>query len=744
VTDEQAGWRPERQARGGVRPVDATVMLRRTVANLLDAATGAVAVVDAPGGYGKTSQVRAWSAQDGRPVAWVDMESVDDDPAVLFDVLMAALAPMTAHGQSDRGAPRSSGDRPLAALRRLMRHSSMPFVLVLDDVHSLSGTPSIELIAELIDHVPTGSTVVLIGRSRPAVPLARLEAHGGCVEIRAADLALSSSETESSLRAMGVDLDDGQIAEVVRLTEGWPLGVVLLGRALQGRAADEAVTLGSDRLVARYMREEWLRDLAPDDVDFLMRTSGLDRLSADICDHVLDRSDSGAVLGRLHDCSTMLVPLDRRGEGYRVHELLREALGDQLQRIDRRGRITIERRTSEWFEHRRDIERALAHALRVDDLGRAERIVIEHSPGHHTTGRYLEVEQWIEMFPRSAVMSSPGLCLVAGVAAFGQGHGDEVVTWVRLAKQALANQRRSERRPYVEHALAAFAAMAHTGAAAEAHEQAGAARRVLPQGLWHASACFAQGAWAFALGDEHAARELLVEGKAEAQLVGATSIEANCRAHLALLDATRGEWGRAAAGARSARRLVRDRGLEGMPTLMLVTAMSAFAAAMDGDVDQARIEIARARRQLAGYRRVCGWVNVQARVALAEACLRLGDRAGARAFVDELEPFLSMQPDAVMARTQMAALESRLARAQRVATAGPSLLTNAELRVLHLLPTNLTHEEIGQRLFVSRNTAKSHAAAVYRKLGAASRTEAVEAAKAAGLLPDDSPLALGP
>jgi LuxR family maltose regulon positive regulatory protein len=61
-------------------------------------------------------------------------------------------------------------------------------------------------------------------------------------------------------------------------------------------------------------------------------------------------------------------------------------------------------------------------------------------------------------------------------------------------------------------------------------------------------------------------------------------------------------------------------------------------------------------------------------------------------------------------------------------------LTTAELRVLHFLPTNLTLTEIAQRLYVSRNTAKTHAAAVYRKLGVSSRGEAVDLARSVGLL----------
>ena len=58
----------------------------------------------------------------------------------------------------------------------------------------------------------------------------------------------------------------------------------------------------------------------------------------------------------------------------------------------------------------------------------------------------------------------------------------------------------------------------------------------------------------------------------------------------------------------------------------------------------------------------------------------------------------------------------------------------AELRILRFLPTHLSFREIGGRLHVSTNTVKSQAHAVYRKLDAASRSEAVEHAAALGLI----------
>ncbi|MGZ4300436.1 MAG: response regulator transcription factor [Gaiellaceae bacterium] len=55
----------------------------------------------------------------------------------------------------------------------------------------------------------------------------------------------------------------------------------------------------------------------------------------------------------------------------------------------------------------------------------------------------------------------------------------------------------------------------------------------------------------------------------------------------------------------------------------------------------------------------------------------------------------------------------------------PGSLSDAELRLLPLLATHMSFREIGTRLCVSRNTVKTQAISIYRKLGASSRSEAI-------------------
>jgi LuxR family maltose regulon positive regulatory protein len=73
----------------------------------------------------------------------------------------------------------------------------------------------------------------------------------------------------------------------------------------------------------------------------------------------------------------------------------------------------------------------------------------------------------------------------------------------------------------------------------------------------------------------------------------------------------------------------------------------------------------------------------------------------------------------------------RTLQAEGVSTAA---LTAAELRVLQFLPSRLTFQQIGEHLFLSQTTIKTHAQAIYRKLGTSSRDEAVARAQSLGLV----------
>jgi LuxR family maltose regulon positive regulatory protein len=725
-----------------IEPPSAPDLLPRgAVAERLDDSAGRVVVVHAPSGYGKTTNVAAWVRDDPRPSSWVELDAADNEPGALLAVLVRMLEEVSDLDSNDlpalQGAPAQYTTMVAPVFGRAVSRCGRPFVIVLDDVHCIDSQPALDLLDSLTHHVPAGSTVVLVGRNEPRAPLARLRLDDRLVEITTAELALDEKGTSELLATMGVLLDDAEIEQLTSATEGWAVGLRLAGLALRERteSVDSLLErrLGHEHSVEDYVNEEWLRGLSTDHIEFLVQASSLDSLSAPLCDNVLDRTDSGELLQQLHADSLVVIPLGQRGAEYRMHRLLRDVLLAEAERIPSERRRIIEQRASAWYERAGDIDRAIRHALRADDAARAEFLTGRYGVDFLTTGRFATIRTWLDAFPRSHILQSAPLCLLSAATVTGLGEADTTMTWLEFGRQALNAPGAPPDEFQTGLRIAAFRSLT---AAVDLDDLTDAARAYdeLAPGSWHAFACWGYGQLSFAVGDGERALRLFAEGAAEAHVAGALTVEAQCRASLALAYWDTGDRERAVELARAARAIVREHRFDDLPTLVLVTAMSSLAEASDGNPAAASADLALTRRNLAYVEAVHGWVKVQSLVAGARASLLLGDRVGARTFAEEAEGVLRHAPSAVTPRAQLADLFQQLSAGQSSLPYGPSSLTTAELRVLHFLPTNLTLTEVAQRLYVSRNTAKTHAAAVYRKLGVSSRGEAVELARSVGLL----------
>jgi LuxR family transcriptional regulator, maltose regulon positive regulatory protein len=170
--------------------------------------------------------------------------------------------------------------------------------------------------------------------------------------------------------------------------------------------------------------------------------------------------------------------------------------------------------------------------------------------------------------------------------------------------------------------------------------------------------------------------------------------------------------------------------------MALVFAVSGLVRAQRGMVDEARGDVLAATRLLGEPGRFGAWYEAETRITLSRAALRLGDVTAARERLAEASQAVREASDSPLLGDWLADARAQLDAAAR--SAGETrALTAAELRVLQLLPTHLSYPAMAKRLYVSPNTVKTHVRAVYRKLDASSRGDAVAAALAAGLLDRD-------
>ena len=116
-------------------------------------------------------------------------------------------------------------------------------------------------------------------------------------------------------------------------TEGWATGLQLAAIALRGATAPAAAVdaiRGDDRHILDYFTAEVFEGLPASHRDLLVRASVLERLSGPLCDAVLQRTGSAAILDDLSRADLFVVALDRRQKWYRCHRLFRDALRHRL------------------------------------------------------------------------------------------------------------------------------------------------------------------------------------------------------------------------------------------------------------------------------------------------------------------------------------------------------------------------------------------------------------------------------
>ena len=707
----------------------------RLVRWLLDARDVPLALLVAPAGYGKSTLLSEWAVRDDRPFAWVTLEEADNDSITLLSAIALALDAVEPIGWEVFEALSSRrSDAATVALQRLARVLSgrqRSCVLALDDVHVLKAAAARRAVIAIGQALPADSQLALAGRSDSALPVGRLRAQRSSLELRAEHLAMTRSEAAALLDQAGVELAPDEVLSLVSRTEGWPAGLYLAALSLGGRNGgrpDVKDFAGDDRFVSEYVREEFLAGLSAAELEFLTRTSVLEHLSASVCDAVLQRDDSATMLARLARSNVMLVPLDRTDTSYRYNELFGEALRSELRRREPRRRAGLHGRASDWCEEHGDAAGAIDHAIEAHDVERAGRLlwgsVLQHVGPENDTA----IRGWLGRFTEEELSGSPILALAAAGSSLAGGDLYEAERWTAIAGGAGVRSEVVQAGVAIMHAAIAQQGVSRMGS------DASRARALLEDvSPWHPVCLFLEGVSRHLAGDRSRARELLQEG-AHRAAVSAPMFQALCLAQLALLATEEGDLERAAIlSARAGAQAKRCR-LERCPMMALVMAVSAAVQAERGRVDEARVDLRHALELLGEITDPSPWYEIECRILLARATLRLNGLTAARELVDTAAPALRRMPDGGLLAEWFAEARAEVDLALDCTAEVDWSLTTAELRVLRYLPSHLSFRQIAERLFVSPNTVKTHARGIYRKLGVSCRGGAVECARDVGLV----------
>ncbi|HSD25474.1 MAG TPA: LuxR C-terminal-related transcriptional regulator [Solirubrobacterales bacterium] len=718
----------------------AFVLRPRLTERLLGSSADLVLLV-APAGYSKTTCLAEWAASDDRPFAWVAGTRRHHDPALLVSSIVDALDEIEVVDpgvMTALASPKPSISTVVVPrLQKALRNRSEPCVLVIDDVHAITGADSFAVIDSVIAAMPPGSQVALASRNEPPLPLGRLRAGRQLLELARRDLAMTRTESGELLARIGLELTNAQTDSLFERTEGWPAALYLAGLTLLEQTdvrAAIASFAGDDRVVVDYLRDEFLSATSAAEVDFLTQTAVLDELSGPLCDALLERSGSAHVLNRLSRSNFLVIPLDRRDDRYRYHHLFGEMLRSELHRSDPSSEAELHARASSWYAEEGDWDRAIDHAIAAADVQRAGELIWQTLPDVLGRGRIATMRRWLDELGPDRIAESGTLALAAAHCAIVDGDGDRTADWMRIADAAPGHSAARKSFRADVHLLRATCALDGVQRMGEDAERAS---ELYPEEApWQTACHLYRGVSSHLSGDPVRAVPLLGEAARRGAIV-VPVIQTLALSQLGLIAMEDEDWEAASRAITQAREQVHRCGLSDYPSILMVYAASALVRAHQGQVALAETDIADTRRLLGLLHGFPPWYEAQARIVLARACTRLDDVAVGSAELDQAARFLEKTPDATVLNGWLRESRSALRAASSEGRREEWSLTTAELRTLQYLPSHLSFREIAERIHVSPNTVKTQAQAIYRKLEASSRNEAVERGRHAGLLADD-------
>jgi LuxR family transcriptional regulator, maltose regulon positive regulatory protein len=410
-------------------------------------------LVCAPAGYGKTALLADWARHGRVPVAWLSLDSDDNDPARFWRHVVAALdrarPGIAARVGSLLGPPSPPSFDVLvtAVINELAADSGAAgTLLVLDDYHVIDSLPVHASLEFLLEHQPAGLHMVLASRADPPLALARLRARGQLTEVRAADLRFTAGEAATLLAqvaAGGNSLPEASVAALTDRTEGWAAGLQLAGLSLRGQvdvAGFVAAFTGSHRYILDFLAQEVLEQQGEQVRTFLLETSVLERLSGPLCDAVTGRAESQAMLEHIERTGLFLVPLDEVRGWWRYHHLFADLLRARLLDQQPATATRLHRSAASWCHQHRLSDDAIRHALAAGDSAWAARLVEQHfDTVLYLRGEVETLQRWLAVLPADLVRSRSRLLLAQALIAANSGRLAAVEPLLDQAEHAHAD-----------------------------------------------------------------------------------------------------------------------------------------------------------------------------------------------------------------------------------------------------------------------------------------------------------------
>jgi len=385
----------------------------------------------APAGYGKTALLAEWLSQissNNIRVGFVALDTSDNDPNRFWLYVVAAVKkafPKLRFKVSNDLGDSSLDLHSLAPLLNEIAESSQQVCLVLDAFEVLNNRVVHEQINHFIGNMPENMHVYISSRVMPPFGCFGQLAHGQVMQITEAGLSFDLEETEIFLsRIMNLRLSADEIGALWKMTEGWVTGLRLAAQSLRNQRSFGLLYKNSRDGFPQSLKrlaDDLLSFQRPDVREFLLKTSILEKLSAPVCDAILQSQRSREIISLIEQANLFVIPLDSQRRWFRYHPLFLEALRVSLEEEYPDSIKELHNRAFRWYRDNGAVVAAIHHAIACDDLESAAQLASTHITTTLLVGGPLTLIKWIEQFSPELIRQYPGLGIACAQAAFSLG-----------------------------------------------------------------------------------------------------------------------------------------------------------------------------------------------------------------------------------------------------------------------------------------------------------------------------------
>jgi LuxR family transcriptional regulator, maltose regulon positive regulatory protein len=360
-------------------------------------------LLSAAAGYGKSSLLADYAHETDQKVAWLRLDDSDRDlVALVADMLGALQERLGAWPSLLPSLAAQAGTQPAELGRVLAREMAESldayFVLVIDDFHLVDSVPAvIEFFDALLEHLPEHAHLIMAGRTLPSLRFSRLVAQQQVAGLSEEHLRFKPEEVQALLQLRNRPVPASEAESLVAHTEGWITGILLTTHLMwQGLMAGLIEARPGHGPLFDYLAEEVLERQPGPLRQFLLESAVLPEMEPGVCDAVLDRRDSAAMLRQAESRRLFVSVVGDEQRAYQYHHLFRDFLQDRLG-AEAPARLTeLLARAADWFAGNGMPEAAVTYAVRAGRLAQAVALAEAHAKDMFTAGRHATLRRWAE------------------------------------------------------------------------------------------------------------------------------------------------------------------------------------------------------------------------------------------------------------------------------------------------------------------------------------------------------------